>query len=148
MNDERMAISEVGAAYADYTFGKESRKGIPFTYLLRDVLQFDQSLDDSKFRMENANRTCNLILGVGDGKNEIFNSVRYSHSVADFFDDENMEPGPICTQPQPCDWHPRIDSVVITGWTGTALLILKDLDKRSKNIGEKLLQKSSFLISP
>ena len=30
--------------------------------------------------MENANRTCNLILGVGDGKNEIFNSVRYSHS--------------------------------------------------------------------
>ena len=42
MNDERMAISEIGAAYADYTFGKESRKGIPFTYLLRDVLQFDQ----------------------------------------------------------------------------------------------------------
>jgi len=115
MNDERMAISEIGAAYADYTFGKESRKGIPFTYLLRDVLQFDQSLDDSKFRMENANRTCNLILGVGDGKNEIFNSVRYSHSVADFFDDENMEPGPICTQPQPCDWHPRIDSVVYHG---------------------------------
>lgn len=37
-----MAISEIGAAYADYTFGKESRKGIPFTYLLRDVLQFDQ----------------------------------------------------------------------------------------------------------
>ena len=26
-----------------------------------------------------------------------------------------MEPGPICTQPQPCDWHPRIDSVVYHG---------------------------------
>jgi len=65
--------------------------------------------------MENANRTCNLILGVGDGKDEIFNSVRYSHSVADFFDDKNMEPGPICTEPQPCDWHPRIDSVVYHG---------------------------------
>lgn len=115
MNDERMAISEIGAAYADYTFGKESRKGIPFTYLLRDILQYDKSLDDSKFRMENANRTCNLILGVGDGKDEIFNSVRYSHSVADFFDDKNMEPGPICTEPQPCDWHPRIDSVVYHG---------------------------------
>ena len=35
--------------------------------------------------------------------------------VADFFDDENMEPGPICTEPQPCDWHPRIDSVVYHG---------------------------------
>jgi isopenicillin-N N-acyltransferase-like protein len=115
MNDQKMAISEIGAAFADYTFGEESRKGIPFTYILRDVLQYDKSLDDSKFRMENANRTCNLILGVGDGKNEIFNSVRYSHSVADFFDDKNMEPGPICTEPQPCDWHPRIDNVVYHG---------------------------------
>ena len=44
------------------------------------VRKLEKSLDDSKFRMENANRTCNLILGVGDGKNEIFNSVRYSHS--------------------------------------------------------------------
>ena len=35
--------------------------------------------------------------------------------VADFFDDKNMEPGPICTEPQPCDWHPRIDSVVYHG---------------------------------
>jgi len=26
-----------------------------------------------------------------------------------------MEPGPICTEPQPCDWHPRIDSVVYHG---------------------------------
>ena len=26
-----------------------------------------------------------------------------------------MEPGPVCTQPQPCDWHPRIDSVVYHG---------------------------------
>ena len=57
----------------------------------------------------------NLNLGVGDGKNEIFNSVRYSAAKADFFDDKNMEPGPICTQPKPCDWHPRIDSVVYHG---------------------------------
>ena len=67
MNNQGIAISEIGAAWADYTFGevrgcsdkincrvdffgkfehnpyKESRKGIPFTYLLRDVLQFDKA---------------------------------------------------------------------------------------------------------
>ena len=35
----------------------------------------------------------NLILGVADGKNEIFNSVRYSYTNADFFDDKTLEPG-------------------------------------------------------
>jgi len=37
-------------------------------YLLRDILQFDETLTDSMNRMTNAHRTCNLILGVGDGK--------------------------------------------------------------------------------
>ena len=63
MNDQQMAISEIGASYADETFGHESRRGIPFTYILRDVLQFDKSLEDSKKRMKEASRTCNLILG-------------------------------------------------------------------------------------
>ena len=36
-----MAISEIGVSFPDDTFGKESRQGTPFTYLLRDVLQFD-----------------------------------------------------------------------------------------------------------
>jgi len=115
MNDQQMAISEIGASFADRTFGKESRQGIPFTYILRDVLQFDKSLDDSKMRIKQADRTCNLILGVGDGKNEIFNSIRYSYSAADFFDDKNLEPGPWCTEPRPCDWMPLIDSVVYHG---------------------------------
>ena len=41
--------------------------------------------------------------------------MRYSAAKADFFDDVNMEPGPVCTQPQPCDWHPRIENVVYHG---------------------------------
>jgi isopenicillin-N N-acyltransferase-like protein len=115
MNDQQMAISEIGASYADKTFGRESRSGIPFTYILRDVLQFDQSLDDSKMRLKQADRTCNLILGVGDGKDHMFNSVRYSYSAADFFDDKTLEPGPWCTEPRPCDWQPLIDNVVYHG---------------------------------
>ena len=37
-----MAISEIGVSFPDETFGKESRFGIPFTYILRDIIQFDQ----------------------------------------------------------------------------------------------------------
>ena len=31
MSDQQMSICEIGAAYADETFGEESRHGIPFT---------------------------------------------------------------------------------------------------------------------
>jgi len=115
MNDQQMAISEIGAAYRDKTFGKDSRSGIPFTYILRDVLQFDKSLADSKMRIKQADRTCSLILGVGDGEERRFNSIRYSYSAADFFDDKTLEPGPWCTEPRPCDWMPLIDNVVYHG---------------------------------
>jgi isopenicillin-N N-acyltransferase like protein len=36
--------------------------------MLRDILQFDKTFDDSFNRLTNGQRTCNLILGVGDGK--------------------------------------------------------------------------------
>ena len=88
-----LAISEIGVSFPDETFGKESRFGIPFTvrlhvhmcvymmcdwfsyvhlwndqYILRDILQFDDNLDKAMIRLNNAHRTCDLILGVGDGK--------------------------------------------------------------------------------
>ena len=68
INEKMLAISEIGVSHPDNTFGRESRHGIPFTFILRDVLQFDSHLEDSMDRMKNAHRTCNLILGVGDGK--------------------------------------------------------------------------------
>lgn len=37
-------------------------------YLLRDILQFDESLQKAMDRISSAHRTCDLILGVGDGK--------------------------------------------------------------------------------
>lgn len=50
ISEKRLAISEIGVSYPDATFGKESRIGNPFTFILRDVLQFDNSLDDSIHR--------------------------------------------------------------------------------------------------
>ncbi|XP_076461219.1 protein dcd1B-like isoform X2 [Babylonia areolata] len=68
MSSQQMAISEIGVSFPDKSFGSESRFGVPFTFLLRDILQFDTTLNHSLDRITNAPRTCDLILGVGDGK--------------------------------------------------------------------------------
>ena len=49
-------------------------------YLLRDILQFDATLTDSMSRITNAHRTCDLILGVGDGKVGIPLSASHTHA--------------------------------------------------------------------
>jgi hypothetical protein len=56
MSDQKLAISEIGVSYPDPSFGSQSRIGIPFIYLLRDILHFDKTLDDSTSRMANARR--------------------------------------------------------------------------------------------
>ncbi|KAL4234138.1 hypothetical protein ACF0H5_005791 [Mactra antiquata] len=106
-NSKQIAISEIGVSFPDKSFGTESRFGVPFTFLLRDVLQFDRTLNDSLARMKNSRRTCNLILGVGDAKCDEFRAIQYSHSVANFYTDKNMQPA--------THWHPRINNVVYYG---------------------------------
>ncbi|XP_070541871.1 protein dcd1A-like [Ptychodera flava] len=110
MSSKQMAISEIGIVDADDTWGQESRFGVPFTYLLRDILQFDYTVDDSINRIANAHRTCHLLMGVGDGKLGTFRGVQYSAGVSNFYDDKNMLPQG--------DWHPRIDGAVYwsMGW--------------------------------
>lgn len=44
VSEKGMAISE---KHSDVEFSGESRIGIPFNFLMRDVLQFDNSLYDS-----------------------------------------------------------------------------------------------------
>ncbi|XP_065920263.1 protein dcd1B-like isoform X2 [Dysidea avara] len=125
MSSVQMAISEIGVSFPDDTFGHESRFGVPFTYLLRDILQFDNTLTDSMTRMTNAHRTCNLILGVGDGKMDSFRGVEYSASVANYFTPENLQPT--------ADWHPRIPGIVY--WGMKVLDILVGNPKFSPSIG-------------
>lgn len=113
MSEAHTAISEIGVSFPDATFGKESRFGVPFTFLLRDVLQFDRTLDDAIKHINGSDRTCDLILGVGDGKVDIkedapFRGVQYSHSVANFFNDEDM-------MPRNDSWHARIKGMVYYG---------------------------------
>jgi hypothetical protein len=107
VSDKKLGISEIGVAYPDSSFGSESRIGYPFLFLLRDILQWDLTIDDATNRMINAKRTCDLILGVGDGKSSQFRGYEYSSSVLNIFDDANLQPLE--------DWHPRIPNIVYWG---------------------------------
>ena len=75
-----LTIVYICCSYPDGTFGAQSRFGIPFIFLLRDILQFDQTLDDAVSRMADTRRTCDLILGVGDAKVTVVACVRSLHN--------------------------------------------------------------------
>ena len=83
-SEARLGISEIGVSYPDETFGPETylAAGYPFGFLLRDILQFDSSLAEATRRITTATRTCDLIIGVGDGAANDFSSFQYSPSVA------------------------------------------------------------------
>jgi len=103
-----LGISEIGVGYPDSTFGEESRIGVPFIFQLRDILQYDVTLDDATNRMINSERTCNLILGVGDANLQQFRGYQYSSSVLNVMNPENM-------RPDNNTWHPKFDDVVYWG---------------------------------
>ena len=109
MSSVPLGLSEIGVAFSDASFGNETylAPGYPFGYLIRDVLQFDSSLDDAINRITNAKRTCDLILGVGDGNANKFRGFQYSPHVANVIDDENLAPV--------ANWHPKIENVVYWG---------------------------------
>jgi hypothetical protein len=96
-NSHRMGISEIGASYADDSFGQgtentppEKVKGEPWMFVLRDVLKYQTSMDDGIKYIEEANRTCNLIIGLGDGEAGIVNGIEYSGYVAVFYNDTTL----------------------------------------------------------
>jgi len=108
ISSTQLGISEIGVSYPDASFGSESRIGVPFIFLLRDILRYDQTIDDSISRMAEAKRTCDLILGVGDGKMTEFRGFQYSSTVLHVMDDLNQ-------LPLNNTWHPRIRDAVYWG---------------------------------
>lgn len=70
--------------------------------MLRDVLQWDKNIEESIHRMQTTKRTCNLILGVGDGRPQgYFRSFQYSHSTLNVINDSH----PL---PSNSTWHPAL----------------------------------------
>ena len=123
MNDQKMGISEIGASTAGDSpdFPGESRTGQAFTWTLRDMLQFDMTGDAAVSRLENTERTCNLILGMGDGKNESQSMYGLASDNAKLtvMTDKNMLPQTYDGSENNGDFssteHDRIDKAVYWG---------------------------------
>ncbi len=130
VNSAQLSIHEIGVAFPDDTFGAESTYGVPFTHVLRDILQFDSTQLDGISRLASAHRTCDLILGVGGGQEQVFNSVQYSASVCGVMNDRNQRPV--------AEWHPRLENVIYYGmdWIcpGYNSLMYQQLNKYHGNI--------------
>jgi len=79
-----------------------SRLGIPFHFLLRDILQFDVDIDEALMRIENAARTCSIFIGLGDSTNT-FTALAYSYEEVLIWEEKNQ---PVYQN------HPYIENVV------------------------------------
>jgi isopenicillin-N N-acyltransferase-like protein len=107
MSSAQMGISEIGIYFTDDTFGDESMIGLPFIFVERYILQYCETLDDALSFISNVQRTCRLILGVGDGKLGTARMIQYAYSRVNFFDDQNLQPL--------AEWHPRVPDAVYLG---------------------------------
>eukprot|EP00026_Physarum_polycephalum_P010846 Phypoly_transcript_11028.p1 GENE.Phypoly_transcript_11028~~Phypoly_transcript_11028.p1 ORF type:complete len:293 (+),score=37.39 Phypoly_transcript_11028:274-1152(+) len=88
--------------------GTDVRAGIPWNFLFRDMLQFDQNVSAALDRINSATRTCSIFLSLGDHANASdFRVVEYSHDRVDVFSDSTPFPG---YEPTPAA-HPMLPGV-------------------------------------
>jgi len=102
---QRMGVSE--KVWLGYT-GSYSYTGTPFYFLMRDIIQHDSSIDEALTRINDAQRTCAIFLGVGSNATNTLNVVEYSHDSAAVFDDQTPFPG---YAPTPSA-HPTLKDIV------------------------------------
>jgi hypothetical protein len=80
-----------------------SRIGTPWTYVLRDVLQYADDLSSAVSMLVNAKRTCAIHVGVGDRNTMDFRGIEYAAKIINIYDDKNQP-----AYPQ----HPQLNGVV------------------------------------
>ncbi|KAL2633569.1 hypothetical protein R1flu_005048 [Riccia fluitans] len=83
----RLGISE--KVWLNYT-GGSSRIGMPWHFLLRDVLQQTDNIDDAMRLLAETPRTCSILVGIGSRKDNKFVLVGYSSDTLDLYDDKNF----------------------------------------------------------
>jgi len=116
MNNRGNAISEIGVSFPDDSFEQgtkttsmEKLKGQPFVFVLRDLLQLDSSIEEATQHLNKIERTCNLIMGFGDGQQSgHVSGYQYSGKVLNPYQDINQ-------LPVNSTWHPILDDTVYNG---------------------------------
>ncbi len=104
MSSIPLAISEIGD---DYHQEHDSFEGYPFMFMLRDILQFDRSLDEAIARVRKGPRTSSLMYAIGDGNLGQGRALQTSRIACNVFDPATLEP----LTPT----HPRIEDIVYWG---------------------------------
>jgi len=66
--------------------GQDSRRGTPFTFVLRDILQFDNTKEEAISRMNSTDRTCSIWVGVGDSQSDQMDVIQYSYENLTAYD--------------------------------------------------------------
>lgn len=66
-----------------------TRFGKPWTYALRDVLQFSKTIDDALNNLINTDRTCSVYLGIGSSVNNTYRLIEYAETTFNVYDDTN-----------------------------------------------------------
>ncbi len=122
ISSARIALSEIGD---DYDRDNDTFDGMPFMYMLRDILQFDAGLQAAIDRVRNTPRTSSLMYAIGDGEFGQVRSLQTSHTLCNVFDDDTLQP---LTRT-----HPRIPDVVYHGMSW-------DVPKYDKALHDKLVE--------
>lgn len=66
-----------------------TRFGKPWTYALRDVLQFSKTLDDALDNLNQTARTCSVYLGIGSSVNNTYRLIEYAETQFDVYNEYN-----------------------------------------------------------
>ncbi|KAM9953672.1 hypothetical protein ACTFIR_008763 [Dictyostelium discoideum] len=88
--------------------GTYTHNGMPFYFILRDILQYDNSIYEALNRIYNTPRTCAVYLGVGSNESNTASLLEVSMDVVRVFDDETPFPGFAPPVPE----HPLFKDVV------------------------------------
>ena len=68
-----------------------TRFGKPWTFALRDVLQFSKTIDDALDNLNQTDRTCGIYLGIGSSVNNTYRLLEYSETIFNVYDDNNWK---------------------------------------------------------
>jgi hypothetical protein len=72
--------------------GTKHRAGVPWHFLLRDILQYDSDIDNALSRIASADRTCSIWIGLGDWTDtQQFKIVAYSPEDVQVHNDRNTK---------------------------------------------------------
>lgn len=81
----------------------DSRFGKPWTYVLRDTLQFAHNIDEALELMKSSHRTCSIYVGLGSSVNNTFRIIEYSAKEFNVYDDTNWHFD---------DRHPKMEGII------------------------------------